>query len=409
MVGLISQKAEASRIRAAAEIIASEGAPTNSIRDPSGKSPACLATSTICACYVKVIIALWHFNTADIQGSVPSLLEGLKTAFFSSAFGILCALTLKLREYFRGVPSLSGEVDQDGDATAADIVAQLHKVTNALVGSEEGSLISQIKLSRQDSNDRLDALKAAQMEALAKLSEMGSKALVEALRDVIRDFNQKLTEQFGENFKELNTAVGRLLLWQNQYKEIVETTVQKFSDVAALMAKATADYTTLVEKSDSLVRAGENLGTTASSLRADTERLQNVSSALANLLRSAEGSLPQIEQKVLELTNQLSSAVRENQRQIGSALTENATAIRNSLQSATESLTGSHKEHGSQIAKLVEKTKEQVTVLDKALSEELEKSLTSLGRQLTALSEKFVKDYEPLTQSLRRVVEMARH
>jgi hypothetical protein len=32
---------------------------------------------------------------------------------------------------------------------------------------------------------------------------MGSKALVEALRDVIRDFNQNLTEQIGENFKEL--------------------------------------------------------------------------------------------------------------------------------------------------------------------------------------------------------------
>jgi len=116
------------------------------------------------------------------------------------------------------------------------------------VGSEEGSLISQIKLSRQDSNDRLDALKAAQTEALAKLSELGSKALVEALRDVIRDFNQKLTEQFGENFKQLNTAVGRLLAWQEQYKGIVETTVQKFGEVGALMTKATADYSALVER-----------------------------------------------------------------------------------------------------------------------------------------------------------------
>lgn len=236
------------------------------------------------------------------------------------------------------------------------------------------------------------------------------------------------------------------------------------------MTKAAADYASLVEKSDSLVRAGENLDTRAASLRAEMERLQTVSAALVNLLKSAEGSLPQVEQKVLELTNQLSTAIRENQkqignalndnltatrdalqavhenmaaahkeqsskiaelvnstkeqvatltsqmtnaivenqRQIGSALTENATATRNVLQSASESLTASHKEHSSKIGDLVAKTKEQVTVLDEALSEELEKSLTSLGRQLTALSERFVADYAPLTDKLRRVVEMAR-
>jgi predicted nucleic acid-binding Zn-ribbon protein len=432
--------------------------------------PTILTTVGIFATFVGITLALWNFNTANIQGSVPSLLDGLKTAFFSSAFGIFCALTLKLREYVWGVPAIDEEFGSHREATGADIVAQLRKVTNALVGREEGSLITQIKLSRQDSNDRLDALKAAQTEALAKLSELGSKALVQALRDVIRDFNQKLTEQFGENFKELNAAVGQLLSWQDQYKKIVETTVQKFNAIAVSMAKATADYASLVEKSDSLARAGETLNTTATSLRAEMERLEKVSAALASLLKSAEGSLPQVEQKVLALTSQLTNAVMENQkqigialsenatatrnslqsaseslkgshkehssqiselvaktkeqltaltsqltnavmenqRQVGTALTENATATRNSLQSANESLTTSHEEHSSQIAKLVEKTKEQVTVLDKALSEELEKPLTSLGRQLTALSEKFVADYAPLTDKLRRAVEIAR-
>ena len=52
---------------------------------------------------------------------------------------------------------------------------------------------------RQDFNDRLDALKKAQDEALQKMSQMGSQALVEALRDVIRDFNARINEQFGEN------------------------------------------------------------------------------------------------------------------------------------------------------------------------------------------------------------------
>jgi hypothetical protein len=61
------------------------------------------------------------------------------------------------------------------------------------VGNEETSLITQIKLMRSDTNDRLDALKAAQLQALQELSKMGSQALVEALRDVIKDFNAKIT------------------------------------------------------------------------------------------------------------------------------------------------------------------------------------------------------------------------
>jgi hypothetical protein len=54
------------------------------------------------------------------------------------------------------------------------------------------------------------------------------------------------------------------------------------------------------------------------------------------------------------------------------------------------------------------KTKEQISNLDAALTEELKKSLESLGRQLAALSERFVSDYAPLTDKLRRIVEMAK-
>jgi hypothetical protein len=475
--------------------------------------PTILTTIGIFATFFGIALALWHFNTTDIQASLPSLLNGLKTAFLSSTLGILLALTLKGREFVWGVQSAPNDAEPTGDATAADIVNQLRKVTDALVGREEGSLISQIKLSRQDSNDRLDALKAAQTEALAKLSELGSKALVEALRDVIRDFNQKLAEQFGENFKQLNSAVGKLLTWQEQYKGIVETTVQKFGEVGALMAKATADYSALVEKSEAFTKAADDLKTLLTTFTSEATRLQTVSEALAKLLRSAEGSLPQVEQKVLALTSQLTNAVMENQKQVGtalaenatatrnalqsvqdtmsaktleltsqltqavtehqkqvgraltenatviqstirfthesmasahrehstqsaelvaktkeqitvatsqltnavtenqkqlsSALTENATAIRNTLQSANENMSTGLKEHSTKITELVAKTKEQVTVLDKALSEGLEKSLVSLGTQLAVLSEKFVEDYTPLTEELRRVVQLS--
>ena len=182
--------------------------------------------------------------------------------------------------------------------------------------------------------------------------------------------------------------------------------LQRLGEVEQSMRQATDNYTLLVEKSGVFTNVAAELSSLLRTLNDDRARLQNVSAELAKLLVSAQGSLPQVEQKVLALTDQLTNSVIENQKRIGIALTDNATAIRNSIQSANESMSSAHKQQVSQITELVEKTKQQVTILDKALSEELEKSLNSLGRQLTALSERFVADYEPLTKALKRLVDI---
>ena len=50
----------------------------------------------------------------------------------------------------------------------------------------------------------------------------------------------------------------------------------------------------------------------------------------------------------------------------------------------------------------------QTQLLDTALQGQLTQSLNSLGSQLASLSDKFVDDYTPLTEQLRRVVQIAR-
>jgi len=62
------------------------------------------------------------------------LLNGLKTAFFSSTLGIFFALTLKGREYVWGVESAADDAELTGDATAADIVIQLRESHKRLGG-----------------------------------------------------------------------------------------------------------------------------------------------------------------------------------------------------------------------------------------------------------------------------------
>lgn len=372
-------------------------------------APTILTTTGIFATFVAIAVGLSSFDTADVQGSVPALLASLKTAFWASVFGVGGALTLKFRDYAVGTRRSRGDqAPRAEDATVADLVNQLQDIKEALIGREDTSLITQVKLSRQDANDRLDALKVAQVEALQKLSEMGSKALVEALRDVIRDFNQHITEQFGDNFRQLNDAVGKLVVWQQQYKEQVEAGTERLSRVATLMESTTANFEQIVERSTAFSSVAADLSKLLGTLADQQREIRDVSQGLSNLLIKASDSLPQVEKKVVEIADQLAKAVLENQKTFGSALTENSTAVRNFVLSAAQDLVKSNSDHSRQISEMVSKSKEQITALDAALSEELTKSLQSLGRQLAALSEKFVSDYAPLTEKLRRVVELAR-
>ena len=54
------------------------------------------------------------------------------------------------------------------------------------------------------------------------LSKGATEEIIKALQNVIKDFNTNLTEQFGDNFKQLNEAVLKMIEWQNTYKDSVQ-------------------------------------------------------------------------------------------------------------------------------------------------------------------------------------------
>lgn len=433
-------------------------------------APTILTTTGIFATFLGIALGLVEFDSANVQSSVPNLLNGLKTAFWASVAGVGGALTIKFRHFFFGARSAAAHGGISRDVTASDIAVLLKGIQQALVGAEDSTLVSQLKLMRSDTNDRLDALGKSQQEALSKLSEMGSRALVEALRDVIREFNAKISEQFGDNFKQLNEAVGALLIWQEQYKTHIEYITSAQHQATSAMQKATDDYSTMVDRSTTFSKAASDLSFLLTELERQKSQLVGVLTQLGTLLHAASGSLPQIEDKVVALTGQLSTAVTENQKdvsralsenaaliqaavqtagqdieklnssfnlrleemssrskeqvaafadrlgatvtqnqeQVGKALSDNVIMIRSSIQAVGQDFEKVNSEFNAQLNSVSAKIKEQVAVLDAALAEELKKSLESLGRQLAALSEKFVADYSPLTDKLQRLVDMAR-
>lgn len=89
-------------------------------------------------------------------------------------------------------------------------------------------------------------------------------------------------------------------------------------------------------------------------------------------------------------------------------MAENVQLIRTSIQNVGQDFSKINQDFNKHLGDMAEKTNKQVSALDAALAEELTKSLESLGRQMAALSEKFVSDYSPLADKLRAIVNMAR-
>ena len=208
-----------------------------------------------------------------------------------------------------------------------DIVQVLTDVKSVIGGEGKSTLISQIKLMRQDTNDRLDSLQRAQTEALSKLSEMGSATLVEALKQVIFDFNEKITEQFGDNFKQLNQAVGKLLEWQDQYMKHVDSTSENLGHLISQSNSIVENQTTLTSRAEQFTAVSEGLAHMLVGLETQKSQLLDTISSLGRVLEKSSDALPALETRIIEVASQMANASKQSQDILTSSIKDTSAAL----------------------------------------------------------------------------------
>jgi len=134
------------------------------------KAPAFLTTLGILGTFSGMAMGLLDFNTNDVQGSVPALIGGLKTAFWASAWGIICALTIIGRDIASNDKKKIDRHESRG-ATIDDLATLLSELQQSIAGSSDTTLLSQLKIARIDSNERLDKLVRAINELSKQLAD----------------------------------------------------------------------------------------------------------------------------------------------------------------------------------------------------------------------------------------------
>ncbi|MCX6639199.1 MAG: hypothetical protein NTW14_01785 [bacterium] len=368
------------------------------------------------------------------QKDVAHLLTSINTSLISDSETSLSSRMHKIIEvsekssheidaHLKNIASLVGE-------TSTSEMDQLKRLEKALVGDQEGTLITQMQKLRTTIIDKNDELIAIFKQFTEKMAEESINALIKALTKVMEDFNTRINEQLGENFKNLNLAVEKLVQWQELYRDQVESSIQQLNTATSGVQACETSIKTIAEKSQAILSVGEALSDLILEMNLHTRALEKNLEAFSQLSQSATNAFPIIEKNINALTNEFSDSVKKTTGQIKASVDSqqknlesmivvnqesvitHTKALRDNIERLQTEMQQMYNKIGSQIQNMLDqnaqRVSDQISKLDESMGEELDKSLRTLGSQLTSLSKQFVDDYSPLTDKLQSLVNLAK-
>jgi len=262
------------------------------------------------------------------------------------------------------------------------------------------------------------------------LAQSAGEEIVKALEGVIREFNERLTEQFGKNFQELNTAVGRLLEWQENYREqLAEMRKQYDASVLALKESEIA-VASIGEESRKIPECMAHLGEVIEVNQHQLSELERHLGVFEEVRDGAVKALPEVlvivEKTVRDMTQatdamaaNISGGAQSMQDAIVRSVADYEEATKTVNNEAREIAERSHREIAASFERLqgtlrktFEESQNAITALigkefknmaDSRRELSLDE-MTTMSNALLKITGRFTDDYRALVEDMQRVV-----
>ena len=331
-------------------------------------APGLMTSLGIFGTFVGIVVGLMNFNINlnAIDTSIAHLLDGLKTAFITSVAGLFGAITFHFLDatFFDARRQRNQETHE---ATPDDIHAVLGKqlevlgnMHTSLAGSEEGSLVGQIKLLKSDVKDFNAIVQRNQQQFQERLwkefhgfaemlAESATKQVIQALENVVKDFNKNLTEQFGENFKALDASVKKMVDWQIEYKTQMETMAGQYQQSVDSLVETRAAVSGIWEECKQIPIVMAELQSVLQVNQHQIQELGRHLDAFAGVRDKAVEAVPTIHARLEEIGNQLV----EGSENMHAVLLQGATGFQDSVNATNSAMTGMATTVGQEAEKLV--------------------------------------------------------
>lgn len=405
--------------------------------------PTLLTSLGILGTFVGIVIALLDFDSGQIAESIPPLLDGVKVAFVTSVFGLGAAIIFNSldawlfapRRAENGVVSAVSPEDIHGVLTRQEAILQ--GIANGLNGQDEGTLIGQVRQLRTDVTDFSRSTAAhnkefserlwSELQNFAELMAKGAtEQVIEALRQVIVDFNKQLTEQFGDNFKRLDESVKKLVVWQEQYKDQVEKMGDQYRQSVESLVQTREAVAGIWVECKEIPLAMTELKTVMEVNQHQIAELQRHLEAFVLMRDEAVKAVPTIQEKIegigdllhagaLDLQGSLAETGQQmlaNSNEMRVALEEGAEHFRNSVtvtQQEFSSLSKTVSEASENLTETLEDTVKEMHSSARELLENMHTSVRDMGTQLqqhsTDLSNQFERVLNDFDNNSQRIVQ----
>jgi len=398
--------------------------------------PSVFTTLGVFGTFLGIAIGLHSFDVNNIDESIPELLEGLFVAFWSSILGIALSLIsqtfiqrIQNRSYgdgdepvteeqiLKSIASSLEEIrkaissDSDGSITThlVKMRTQLHdqfeplnsnisKLTHAVGGEEETSLLTQIQNLRLESKEKQDTIVNIQNDQLnfmksntelvekkfdeftELLKQSNTEALVEVIEKVIGGFNEKLNELIErlvkENFEELNRSVENLNKWQQANKEQVEALLEQYKSLTDQLTLSADTLGNVSKSTETLVKEDGKLVTLIDELNTITKDGDNI---LIKTVEQLDGTSNDFKETAEELKNwfELHTEFSDKIENLVDKL-EEIEKLRNSAEGFFDDVKEEFEEAATILKQSNTNVREQVDDMRSAFTEGMDQSFTAL-------------------------------
>jgi hypothetical protein len=387
--------------------------------------PTLLTTLGILGTFFGIVAGLLGFDVTDIDSSISALLAGMKTAFTTSLVGMLLAVVYKVAASVGWLaPRELDAIDEDqiGVAELYQVMVEQRDGVVALqksIGSgDESSLTGQMKLLRSDVNDNhkvsqkdfetfQDRLWIKLQDFADMMSKSATEQVIEALKQVITDFNNNLTEQFGDNFKQLNEAVLRLVEWQENYRVQLEDMIQQYTHGVQAITQTEASVASINEKAGEIPQSMERLGQVMTVNQHQIDELGRHLDAFKDIRDKAVEAVPQIHAQidstlkgVEEASQKLATGMQLAGEQLQTAIVQGAQEFVDSSQRVNASMQTS--------SDVISKNSEEVKTQFSDLVTELNTSFRGLFAEIDGQNTSMATQYKKATDTLVAQIDRTR-
>ena len=364
-------------------------------------APTLMTSIGILGTFVGIVLGLFHFDTDQIDQSIPTLLEGLKTAFITSVAGMSSAMLFSLIDsLWLSKKRRSVDADSLSEITPADIY-QVLSGQQQLMEQQHGQLervLEQQARHNEQLQQRLGGWQEAQekqaelfsldlwqrMDTFSQmLSKSATEQVIDALRHVIVDFNKNLTEQFGDNFKALDASVQKLVIWQQQYKTQVDTMSDQYQQSVTALLETRKAVAGIWQECANIPAAMDDIRETLEINQHQIKELERHLEGLVTIREAAAAAIPTMQSHVLQMNEQVIGTVAHLER-----------SAQGFERYVTEIVTNTGQSVNTQLQQL-----------ETATAREIQTAIEEMGRSLVQITTRFVGDYQLMMNAMNTVVQ----